>query len=422
VSAVAEAPVFPPLRRDRRVHGWIFSSAVSEAGDIAWYVGLAWSAAQVTTPAGVGLVMGIGALPRALVLLYGGALADRLDARRTMILANLGRIVVLAAAAAAVGLHGISLPLLLTVAVVFGAVDAIYTPAAGTMPRRMVRGDDLVKLAASKQLANRLAVFVGAPLGGLLVAHGGLALVMVVDAVSFAVIAVALAFVVRPRLPQPASTGTSIRADLRDGFGYLRRDISAQTLVIALFGLNLCVGPVLAVGLVQRTHTAGWGAGSLGLFQACSGIAAAAGAVLAMRWKPPNLARSGLLVLVFQAAGCAAIGLVPRVGVFASMGVIGFTAGLASAQLSGAFQQTIDPAFLGRTGSIVSLSDEALMPVAMTGFGALISLVGVGPSCLVAGSAFAVLMVWSAARLTRPVPVPTILAGRSVASDSSCEV
>jgi hypothetical protein len=50
------------------VHGWIMSSAISQAGDMAWYVGLAWSAAQVTTPAGAGLVMGIGALPKALVL------------------------------------------------------------------------------------------------------------------------------------------------------------------------------------------------------------------------------------------------------------------------------------------------------------------------------------------------------------------
>jgi hypothetical protein len=46
------ADVFPPLRRDYRVHGWIMSSAISQAGDMAWYIGLAWSAAQITTPAG----------------------------------------------------------------------------------------------------------------------------------------------------------------------------------------------------------------------------------------------------------------------------------------------------------------------------------------------------------------------------------
>ncbi|ADB32390.1 major facilitator superfamily MFS_1 [Kribbella flavida DSM 17836] len=402
MTATAPEVVFPPLARDRRVQGWILSAGVSQAGDVAWYVGLAWSAAQVTTPAGVGLVMGIGALPRALVLLWGGALADRLDARRTMILANLGRILVLAVAAAVVGLAGVSVPLLLTVAAVFGVVDAIYTPAAGTMPRRMVRGDDLVKLAAGTQLANRLAVFVGAPLGGLLVAHGGLAAVMLVNAASFAVIAIALVWIVRPRLPQVSSGGASVRADLRAGFAYLRRDLPARTLVIALSGLNLCVGPVLAVGLVQRTSWAGWGAGSLGLFQACSGLLAAAGAVLAMRWKPSNPARTGLLALIFQAAGCAAIGLVPRAGVFVAMGVIGFTAGLASAQLSAVFQRTVDPGYLGRTSSIVSLSDEALMPVAMTGFGALVSLAGIAAACGLIGAFFAALMLWSAARMRRP--------------------
>ena len=197
----ASTAVLPPLRRDRRVQAWILSGAVSEAGDVAWYVGLAWSAAQVASPAAAGLVMGIGALPRALFLLFGGALADRLDGRRTMIVANLGRIAVLVVAAFVVAAGQVTLPLLLTVAVVFGAVDALYNPAAGTLPRRMVQSDDLVPLAAGRQLANRLAVFVGAPLGGLLVAHGGLLAVMVVDAASFGVIALVLAFVVRPRFP-----------------------------------------------------------------------------------------------------------------------------------------------------------------------------------------------------------------------------
>ena len=393
--------VFPPLRRDRRVHGWIASAAVSQAGDMAWYVGLAWSAAQVTSPAGAGLVMGIGALPKALILLYGGALADRFDGRRTMILANLARIVVLAVAASAVAIWGLSLALLATVAVVFGAVDALYAPASGTLPRRMVQSEDLVKLSAGTQLAQRLAIFGGAPLGGLLVAHGGLITVMIVDAVSFVVIAVALAFLVKPRLPQPVSTGHSIRADLRDGFAYLKRDVRARTLVIAFSGLNLCVGPILAVGLVQRTHSAGWGSAWYGWFQACSGVAAAAGALVAMRWKPTDLARSGLLALVVQAAGCAMIGLMPKLGVFVAMAMIGCTAGIASAQLSAAFQQSVDPTYLGRSFSIVNLSDEAMMPLAMVGFGALISLASIPVACVLVAVLFAALVLWAAVRVDR---------------------
>lgn len=392
----------PALKRDRRVQAWVLTTAVSMAGDSAWYVGLAWTAAQITSPAGAGLVMGIGAVPRALMLLFGGALADRLDTRRTMIRSNLARIVVLAVTAVVALSAGVSMPLLLVVAVVFGAVDAIYSPASGTLARQLVRTDDLTRVAAMGQLANRLAGFVGAPLGGLLVAVGGLAAVAIADAASFLVIAIALATVIRPRYPIERSTSTSIRATLADGFGYLRRAARARVFVVSLFGLNLCIGPVLAVGLVLRTHEQGWGAASLGAFEATSALAAAAGAVIAMRWKPANPARTSMLLLILQAGGAVAIGNTPHAGVFVAMGVIGLTAGLASAQLSGAFQRTIDPAYLGRTTSMVSLSDQALMPVAMTGFGALAGAASPGTACVIIGVAFAMLMVWSAIRLSAP--------------------
>ena len=58
---------------------------------------------------------------------------------------------------------------------------------------------------------------------------------------------------------------------------------------------------ILAVGLVLRTRDAAWGATSLGLFEATSGVAAAAGALIALQWRPPDPTRAGLLMLVAQA-------------------------------------------------------------------------------------------------------------------------
>jgi arginine exporter protein ArgO len=78
--------------------------------------------------------------------------------------------------------------------------------------------------------------------------------------------------------------------------------------------------------------------------------------------------------------------------------MIGLTAGLASAFLSGAFQRTIAAAYLGRTGSMVMLSDQALMPLAMTGFGALAAVTDIVTACALVGAAFAALVTWSAAR------------------------
>jgi MFS family permease len=388
----------PPLRRDARVMAWVFAASLSRAGDVAWFIGLAWTAARVSGPTGAGLVMGIGSAPRACVLLLGGALADRMDARRTMVIANLARIAVLAVAVVVIGARGSSLGLLLVIAVIFGLVDALYDPASGTMPRRLVRDDDLAAVASMFQLGSRIATLVGAPVGGVLVATGGISLVMVADALTFVVIAGVLAAWLRPRFVLPRSQGHSVKADLVDGFRYLKRDSGARSLTIAVCGLNVFVGPITAVGVVLRTNAESWGAASLGLFEACIGAAAAVGAVIAIRWKPSRMARTGLLMLVGQAAACAAVGFAPYVGVIAAMLTIGLTAGLASAFLSGAFQRTVQPEYLGRTGSMVMLSDDALMPLAMTGFGALAAGLGLMATCALTGAGFAALVLWSASR------------------------
>src|SRR5262249_26215746 len=135
-----------------------------------------------------------------------------------------------------------------------------------------------------------------------------------------------------------------------------------------------------------------------GIFEATLGIGAAVGAIVAMRLKPGRPARTGLLVLVAQAAACAAIGVVPKLGVYAAMAIIGITAGLASAYVSGAFQRTVDAAYLGRTSSLVGIGDSAGMPVAMTGFGALASATSVAVACGTAGGGFAAMVGWSASR------------------------
>ena len=53
---------------------WAFGTMM-----VAWFIGLAWTAVHVAGPAGAGLVMGVGSVPRAAILLVGGAYADRLD-------------------------------------------------------------------------------------------------------------------------------------------------------------------------------------------------------------------------------------------------------------------------------------------------------------------------------------------------------
>jgi MFS family permease len=395
----AQAAVqIPPLGRDRRVQAWAVSTGISLAGDAAWTLGLAWTAAQVGGAHGAGLVVGVGTVPRALLTVFGGVIADRVDARRTMIWSNLARIAVLLAGVVAVSTSRVTIPLLVAIAVVFGAIDALYRPAAAILPRQLVRQEDLGGVAAMFQLASRLAGFVGAPLGGLLVAVGGLRLVMLADVASFLVVSAVLATALKPRFPRELSVTSSVRADIAAGLRYIRGTPPVRTLVFALSGLNLFVSPVLAVGLVLRAHAEGWSSTSLGLMEATLALTAAAASTYAIVWRPVRPARTGLLMLVAQAAACVAVGIAPYPAMYAAMVVIGVTAGLASSLLSGVFQRVVAAKYLGRTSSIMGLGDDALMPIAMVGFGALAAGTSVAIGCLLMGIGFAMLVSWSASR------------------------
>ncbi|MEJ5946923.1 hypothetical protein WDZ17_16635, partial [Pseudokineococcus basanitobsidens] len=75
----------PPTRaayRDLNVLRWIAGLFLSLLGDQVFFIALAWTATQVASPAVAGLVVAAGAVPRAVLMLGGGALADRAGPRR----------------------------------------------------------------------------------------------------------------------------------------------------------------------------------------------------------------------------------------------------------------------------------------------------------------------------------------------------
>lgn len=66
-----------PAYRDATVLRWLTAYALSLIGDAVFMVALGFAAQEVASPAQVGMVMAAGAVPRALLMLGGGVVADR---------------------------------------------------------------------------------------------------------------------------------------------------------------------------------------------------------------------------------------------------------------------------------------------------------------------------------------------------------
>ena len=333
--------VAPPFHRDRAVHGWILLKAISDAGDAAWILAIAWSAVTAASPAIAGLVITAGTIPRAIALLVGGVLADRWDPRLLMIATTVARVGVLIATLVAINVSGETLPLLFAVAIAFGICDAIFEPSSTSLTRQLVREEDFAAIAGVGQTASRIGHMLGAASGGVLVAWGGLAAAAAANAVAYVGVIVYLVFVLRARYPRtPAPPEPMLRA-IAGGFRYLRRDELARTLVLSLLGLNLCVSPAMSVGLALLVKHMGAGSATLGALEATFGVGAMAGALVFVRFRPARPALIGFVLLVVQGLAVAsfAIGIVPAA--FATCAVIGLTAGAASTLLAALFMRTI---------------------------------------------------------------------------------
>lgn len=381
----------PPFRRDAVVHGLIAISGLSRAGDAAWLVAVTWTAVHLASPAVAGLVVAAGTIPKAVVLLYGGVLADRVDALRLMRFTNLARAVVLAATAVLAYRGVMSVGLLLVVVVLFGIAEALFRPASTTVPRQLLHTDDLRAFFGLSQTAQRLGQMGGAAAGGVLVAAWGLSGSAAINA-STCLLEAGFLLVVTVRFPLERTAPEQVLRSILNGFAHLRREPLTRTVVMTLSGLNLAVSPALSIGVALRAASEGWGAHVVGLADALVALGAMVGSLAMVPYRPRRIGVWGFALLAVQGVAIGLLGLGGQTMLAAGCLAIGLTAGAASASLGALFMATVEESYLGRMSSIQSLGDAVLMPAANAAFGALAAVTATMVPFAIFGGAMALLM------------------------------
>lgn len=224
---------------------------VSRLGDMVLMVALPFFVFDLTgsVPA-TGAMLVAETLPRVLLGSFAGVFVDRWDRRRTMILADLARAVVL-------------LPLLAVgsadsvwVVYLVGFTQAIFatffTPAKNALLPRLVPPERLVAANALNGQVDASVGLLGPLLGGALVTWLGLSAVVVADSASFALSAALIALIAQ-RGPEPEAA--AVTASARTAGGVYRewleglRVIRAEPTLIAL--LVVLAAVVLADGIAN---------------------------------------------------------------------------------------------------------------------------------------------------------------------------
>lgn len=232
----------PALRR------LIAASGASNLADGAFAIALPLVALSVTrSPAAFAAVTVVGRLPWLLFALPAGALADRLDRRKTMISVNVARSALIGVLAMVVVSGQVELWMLYVLAFGLGAGETLFDTAAQSVLPSIVHPDQLdqangrlyaVELTANQFIGPPLAAVVaGATLAGAVAISSGLYL-----AAGIMLLAVPGSF-----RAQTAGGGTSFRRDIAEGVRYLARHRLLRVLAVCVGISNLASTATLAI-------------------------------------------------------------------------------------------------------------------------------------------------------------------------------
>jgi MFS family permease len=256
LTAPEEPQSGPAMLQPLRLHDFrlVFAGeSISLIGDQFHFIALAWLALLLTgSGVALGAVLMAAAIPRAVFMLLGGAMSDRLSPRSLMIASNALRAVVVAIIAVLVLTGNVELWQLFVLAVIFGVVDAFFHPALNTIVPMLVTERQLPPANGLVQVMQQLSTLIGPAVAGVVVAAISIGSAFVIDAASFVVATVCLLFVRGgPRAAPSREDGPreSVLSTIGSGLAYAWRDSAVRAIVLLTAAFNFAFTGPVSVGL-----------------------------------------------------------------------------------------------------------------------------------------------------------------------------
>jgi MFS family permease len=344
-----------PLRVSRDYRMLWSGNLVSTAGRQFTVVALPYQVYLLTRSnlavGGIGLVQ---LVPLVALSLAGGAIADRMDRRRLLLITN----VLLAGGSAlltvAALLHWDRLWLLYLLAGLIAGVAAVDQPTRSATIPRLVRPEHLASALSLNFGGFQVTLIAGPALAGVVLAHVGLGYAYLIDAVTFAA-AIAAVLAISPQPPLHSRREPVLLA-VRRGleFAVRQRVLLGSFLcdiVAMVFGMRRALFPVLATSVYHV------GAGGLGLMY----MALAVGGVVAALtggWIGRTRRQGRIVVGAVAVWGLSVVGLglAPSFAVAMLALAVGGAADAYSAVSRSTIMQTITPDELrGRLSAVYSM-------------------------------------------------------------------
>lgn len=338
------------------------ASIFSASGTFIQSVAASWLMFELTdSNTWVGLMVASATLPLLFLSLTAGALADKFDRTKLMLIAQ----GIMGGSAAAMGvltfLDLITPPILLGLGLLLGIGLALNIPAWQALIPDLVPRGLVASAVALQSVAFNSARAIGPAIGGFIILAYGPEAGFGLNALSYLAVIVVLV-IIGPQLAERDKETASIRAAISHGVHFARSTPEFRGLIslVALFAVTSAV--IQATLPVHTAHLGGTEA-TFGLLLGAMGGGALIGAFLRPRIER-RFKSSVPWTIALYGVGGLLLGLAPNVTVaFVAMFMVGLAWLLTLSTLRATAQLLAPGAIRGRAMSIYTLAFAGILPL-----------------------------------------------------------
>lgn len=357
-------------------------SATSLLGDQLVLIATPWLVLQMTgDPLVLGIILAMEGIPRALFMLLGGAITDRLTPRLVMFISDVIRFVLTGLMALVLFSGVIQIWMLYAFGLGFGLVAGFAIPAQTSIVPLIVKKKDLQAGNSIIMGITQLAGFIGPTAAGIIIggfagSSFGIGLAFAADAVTFAVSAVCLWLISSEKKDSNADTKENIWTSILTGIKYLWNDKTMRVMFFVVSAINfLFVGPFLVGIPVLANQRLPEGALAFGLLMSAVSGGNLLGFILAGALpKPAASVMKYVIIGVLGAFGAfmVLLGFISNTWIAAALlAILGLGNGYIAILFFTWIQKQTPKEMLGRMMSILIFANTGLIPVSQAISGAI---------------------------------------------------
>ena len=397
---------YKDLKTEKEYWKLFVANTISRLGDSIDAIAYSWMAYEITNSASwLAIIMGVNAIPTILFQPLVGALVERINQKKLMVLTDLGRGLIVFLTALFLITGDLTAWILLIFTFLNSTLEAFRMPAGMAVYPKIISKEKYTLATSLNQSISQIAQIIGMAAAGFIIGLMGTGGAIMIDATTFIISGIILSFLNLKQSTSSEKMELSFKnyvIDLKEGLHYFKSH--KLVLVICLLGslMNVVVFPIGSFQAVYINDTLGLAAIALSV----SSIAFSLGMALTSYLYPKMskhipryklfLGSWGVLMVLLIALSLNGPHFIPTViwiMLFLTFFLSGCSLALLNIAANVSFMEHVEENYLARIGSLFNSMVMLATPIASFFFALIAKFLNISQIFLLTGISGMILLI-----------------------------